>query len=543
MGELTQNAEDRRPRGVAAVAMMVATLLVSGGLAAAAVPPVIDPGQPVTAGSCIACHDEIAAVSNERVRFDHAQHAQTRCSVCHTTFAHGRDGTTRPIMETCFTCHGVPHGPQRVFASGECAACHPASFELRPESHVKTWKGKPHAAPAKADPNACMLCHEAKKDCDSCHRDEKVDVGPMPGAYLSVLVSQPATPSAIVIEPFGPTSIAQCSLCHPDIDDFAPGRLTFSHEGHLEQNIQCSVCHPLFAHSPGKTYRSDMRSCYRCHGLDHPGQGEVATSECSDCHPKGFELKPKDHTAAFEASKHKDPADRDPAYCALCHEPAVCVECHDGRKTLPGGRRSKKAIPAGHRTPRWQGEHGVLYLRAEGQCAICHDGKSCTRCHQTVVPHATDWVSTHAAAVRGTSKTSTRTAGTDCNVCHSDRRECQSCHHGELARSELVPENCVRCHPEMKTQPPTKIRDKGLSEHAVHFGVEESKGRPYVCDDCHVDFGTTRLPGAEGPGVARSSHDLRLCYGCHGALDFQNREIAPYTGVELCRRCHADLRL
>ena len=33
-------------------------------------------------------------------------------------------------------------------------------------------------------------------------------------------------------------------------------------------------------------------------------------------------------------------------------------------------------------------------------------------------------------------------------------------------------------------------------------------------------------------------HDLRLCYDCHGALDVNNVQIAPYPGNTLCYRCH-----
>ncbi|MEN6429710.1 MAG: hypothetical protein ABFC80_02550, partial [Coriobacteriales bacterium] len=77
-------------------------------------------------------------------------------------------------------------------------------------------------------------------------------------------------------------------------------------------------------------------------------------------------------------------------------------------------------------------------------------------------------------------------------------------------------------------------------EHAVHFDVAEKKGEPYVCDDCHIGFGTTHI---QVQNAVSGPHDLRLCYDCHGRLDINNMLIAPYTGAELCRRCHVDLNL
>jgi predicted CXXCH cytochrome family protein len=90
----------------------------------------------------------------------------------------------------------------------------------------------------------------------------------------------------------------------------------------------------------------------------------------------------------------------------------------------------------------------------------------------------------------------------------------------------------------MKQKPATAIKNKGFAEHAVHFNVAKKKGKPYTCDDCHVGFSTasTEQLGAAG-------HDVRLCYGCHGGLDLQNRTIAPYPGAQLCLRCHTDLNI
>jgi uncharacterized CHY-type Zn-finger protein len=70
--------------------------------------------------------------------------------------------------------------------------------------------------------------------------------------------------------------------------------------------------------------------------------------------------------------------------------------------------------------------------------------------------------------------------------------------------------------------------------------VHKSKGKPYRCYECHVDFGTSE---AARPLELPQGHDLRLCYDCHGALDPFSQLIAPYKGSGLCLRCHADLNI
>ena len=148
------------------------------------------------------------------------------------------------------------------------------------------------------------------------------------------------------------------------------------------------------------------------------------------------------------------------------------------------------------------------------------------------MPHPTDWLAAHAA--------NKNLSGPDCRVCHKERESCQDCHHATVRSTELIAANCVKCHPEMKLEPATKIKIAGLAEHAVHFNVAKKKGKPYVCDDCHIGFGST---GVMVDSPLTGPHDMRACYDCHGELGINNVLIAPWPGSELCRRCHTDLNL
>lgn len=516
-----------------AVALMAAAafILVAPNQVTGQVPDAIDLTGDVEASNCAPCHLRLGEASIPGLLFSHGNHLMVSCGACHVASPHESGKTYVPPMESCFNCHGISHGPIGELAASECSACHTPSFNLRPATHVANWAKKPHADRAKKDANQCILCHDSVQDCDTCHKALKLDVGPMPSVYLGILEKKPDKPSVNVF-PNQPTSMGQCVYCHPDVDDFLPGRVIFAHADHLKRNYQCTVCHPQFGHGLESVRRPDMLSCYRCHGLTHARAGEIATEECYACHPKDFQLKPADHTKAFEAGKHKERANTSPEYCSMCHKSDFCVECHRGKKKISATQTSAVVIPKDHKNAKWMPDHGGLFLAQEGACGSCHDSRSCKRCHQTVMPHPADWLQDHTPEP-GIGRE-------DCNVCHTNRNSCQNCHHDAVKRSELTEANCVPCHEIMKQKPATKIQNKAFAEHAVHFDVVELKGKPYRCYECHVNFGNDT---SHDTNLKQAAHDLRLCYECHGRLDHQSVLIAPYRGGELCVRCHTDLNL
>ncbi|MEN6430209.1 MAG: hypothetical protein ABFC80_05090, partial [Coriobacteriales bacterium] len=438
---------------VVAVATAVFVLMQVQPAATQTDTPPIDLTADVEARNCTPCHPVIGASRKPGIIFNHAAHLMTDCSACHFVNAHESGKTATPAMASCFACHGLTHGPTGVIASGECGDCHTDESKLRPSSHVKDWKTAPHARAAKADVNSCMLCHEARTDCDECHTREWLDLPPMPEMYLrSVPVKQDEP--AVLIDVDEPTTISQCTFCHPNINGFADDRIIFTHADHLKREYRCEACHPRFAHQPtGETDHNTMQMCYRCHGLVHSASGEVAPQKCEACHPKDFPLVPADHTTSFKSGGHKDLAHADSSYCSMCHTPDFCVKCHNGGVKLADGRTSNKVIPVDHRKPDWSSKHGALFLEQKGDCAVCHASSSCERCHQTTMPHPTDWLARH-----------TKMNGTlpdDCNVCHKDRETCQECHHQSVRSTQLVLKNCVQCHDEMRTRPATKIKNSG----------------------------------------------------------------------------------
>lgn len=524
--------------GVVAILIAAAFLLARVSLGGAAEGEVIDMAAPVSSAQCSPCHANLGSVDIPGVTFSHGNHLLVSCDSCHSRMPHQGGAAEHIPMEACFACHGIQHGDQGELATGECEDCHTPAFELRPVNHRDDWAETPHADVARVTGvNDCMMCHEAKADCDTCHADEAPDVGPMPKGYHTVVV-RPSPGPSIKIDPDADVAASQCMSCHPDIDDISPGRIIFSHSDHLSRNYSCMACHPRFPHSIAGVERPDMLSCYRCHGLNHAVQGQVATEDCLACHPESFELVPENHTRAFIRGDHTERVNEQPEYCAMCHANSMCVECHTGNNTGPDAP-SQPVIPADHRTPTWMAQHGGLFLEGKGACGSCHTQQSCQECHKTPMPHPVGWLSDH--------KPPPGIENSDCNICHTERSSCQSCHHESVRDGELIAGNCTPCHEEMKERPATGIKHKRFAEHAVHFDVAESKGEPYTCDDCHVGFSTSATQQHQGTsapgGLAEAGHDVRLCYGCHGALDLQNRLIAPFPGVSLCIRCHTDLHI
>ncbi len=491
------------------------------------IPESLDLTAPVEAENCVPCHTQLGEAKKPGLIFTHGNHIMVSCTACHYRPAHQDGANYTPPMESCFNCHGVAHGPPASLPTSECEECHTPSFDLRPTSHTEDWAAEPHAERAKADTNQCMMCHDAPDDCDACHEDEDVDVGPMPGTFLGIMPGQLEQP-AVLVYPQEPTSMGQCIYCHPDIDDFIGGRVIFAHADHLRRNYDCEVCHPQFGHGIEEIRRPDMLSCYRCHGLTHAAAGDVATEDCLACHPPDFELMPPDHTPEFEAGEHKKRAlrSRSTARCVTSRSSASSATRADGRAARARRRSSRPTTPkadwlsAARRA--LSGAGGLVRLvsrlarRASAatrpSCRIRRTGSRTTR--RQGMPTARTATCATAIATRARTAITTGEAG--------------RAHRGEL---HAVPR---RDEPEAGDE----IQNKGYAEHAVHFKVAEIKGQAVQ---------VLRLPrlvrqSEAAQEVAKlQGHDLRLCYDCHGALDVFDVEIAPYPGKELCIRCHTNI--
>lgn len=174
---------------------------------------------------CTQCHSSNRVVTaGEGIKIDHKKHADAGvwCTLCHNRVAHN-DKDVAPVlvapngtknvahpdfmkMDACFRCHDLEGkvkmaGTGAKAASGVCTTCHPAGFELVPESHeAADWSTSAHGEHAKdllkemgtleaeakvleeegiepylaAPVNECFTCHVEAKFCDACHDKLKV---------------------------------------------------------------------------------------------------------------------------------------------------------------------------------------------------------------------------------------------------------------------------------------------------------------------------------------------------------------------------------
>lgn len=462
---------------------------------------------PITMGMCSPCHKNLDDFSSPWLkRVNHGLHFSRgiSCDSCHYENPHRPDGLVKIPMKVCFNCHGLNHGPIGELASGDCIVCHDS--KKAPAGHTPEWKAKGHAAGFIQE---CVMCHkDLKKSCNDCHERERIRLIGKREYRFRPFLPDPMDYRVTVVFKI-PSEISDCLPCHKDIEKTEVEGLIFSHEKHFKLGIKCSSCHNFYPHQPDKTYRIPMQSCYSCHQIYHGKKGLIASGECSLCHTPDFPLKPDDHTLEFEAGKHKERAQNEPSYCAMCHQDRFCQVCHLEKKVLPNDHKD---------VLRWRKEHGKD-RKARRFCSQCHPESFCVDCHRVEpIPHPAQYLYQHGKQEYADKRV--------CNLCHTDRTFCESCHHYEVAKALLTKDNCVKCHPEYELKM-LEIKSRGHMTHAAHF--EMTNTPPFTCDKCH----------AQGYALGHDYATFQLCKECHGAYKL-GKLIAKFAvdNGELCGRCH-----
>jgi hypothetical protein len=158
------------------------------------------------------------------------------CGACHSRFPHTKAGTERPLMSSCFSCHGLRHGPQGLIAGAECSKCHipPRSQIVLPKDHLALdYKGKGHVAPANAQlRTSCMMCH-TQAQCDACHARTKVSW---------------ETTASFTFDPGN-----ACLACHKtDLPRLAAPVTASTLDSSAHRTLVCGQCHPDFRYDDAK---------------------------------------------------------------------------------------------------------------------------------------------------------------------------------------------------------------------------------------------------------------------------------------------------
>lgn len=254
---------------------------------------------------CAGCHltpGKAAQLAEAKAHliFDHARHlrdeAHGNCMRCHGGVAEG-DERMRPVMATCFKCHGERQSART------CGACHTNLEEegTLPQSHLAhdgDWI-REHAARAPSSGDLCETCH-TQSYCARCH-----------GQTVPAL-----TANQRFADPFRASA----------------HRAGFAARHSLEARADPGLC--TTCHAPDR--------CAACHTAR-----AVAGERARSPHPRGWV------GLASADNLHGREARRDPSACASCHGGAgerLCVSCHAvggvGGNPHPPGWSSRQPLTA-----------------------------------------------------------------------------------------------------------------------------------------------------------------------------------------------------
>lgn len=270
---------------------------------------------------CTQCHDpgKRKITPSAGIIIDHKAHAEAgvECAVCHNRVAHrenfelalndpntgeqNRKHTDFMTMTACFRCHTQGEAVGPVKAPGECIACHPEDFELKPKSHLEPGffpenHGKLGAAEASRVAQAKARSDEGGEAGEHGESSEGTGSGEseLHGSELGLALPNAGT-------------MNYCNTCHAE---------SFCVDCH-----GVPMPHPAdFKEGHGTFGKKNPAKCVTCHG--------AADKFCDQCH-HGTALKWKVDTRRTWVAQHFEAVDKYGAStCFKCHEPTYCARCH-----------------------------------------------------------------------------------------------------------------------------------------------------------------------------------------------------------------------
>ena len=274
---------------------------------------------------CVQCHnlENREVTPSEGIIISHEAHDRRGigCTVCHNRVAHDESDPWQPeldatdgnnpkhdvfmTMTSCYRCHRLEDDGQEVTtpyakATGECAACHPESFDLVPASHKVEHFVKDH--------HGEMAVEEAEKvEHAKEHASEEHPL------YVELDHYEDEESQAINGVP-SVRAINECYTCH--------------------KSEFCTDCHGgvEMPHPAGyvKTHKEEAteypEACEKCHATS--GQGGCTTCHHSDPNVPGWEFDPNELWLPPQHAKAAQEVGANS--CFNCHVPTSCSKCHVG---------------------------------------------------------------------------------------------------------------------------------------------------------------------------------------------------------------------
>ena len=307
---------------VGMIVLVAALAAASTAMAAPAANLTINQRGPVIAFDCNACHGNISDTKVPNLIFKHAAHIIYDCSVCHTRFPHQPEGTSRPGMAACWSCHALRHGPQGQMARAECVKCHKVTGkDVKPKDHTKDWAKKPHVQPSVTGLRTnCMMCH-TQAYCEDCHLKLNIFWKPKVPYTFDAGNSCLSCHGMELPRLSGPVTQVEasahrentCVECHPDFkyDDTENRTALWK----INAAFACQTCHDQLktAGKGPKLYDPAMYPA-SIHG-QLLAKKDYKTATCSGCHGGHDILRTKTETAKVQLHMSSE---------TMCGEPG----CH-----------------------------------------------------------------------------------------------------------------------------------------------------------------------------------------------------------------------
>lgn len=286
--------------------------------------------------------------------------------------------------------------------------------------------------------------------------------------------------------------------------------LIFSHQAHLERDLDCEYCHVGEDPAQSAVKAADMDVCFRCH------EGRRGLDDCAVCHQGVAILRPSNHDMMW-VNHHREDARLGEGNCGACHNEEYCQECHEGGRTLP-----TEESPVQRHTPEgpqvaanrtltqrahelnYRFTHALDVAGKESECQTCHSSETfCSDCHNSESDPTqmrpawhggTDWGAVTGAVGSG--------GGRHGEMARRDIELCAGCHEVTLAGTDPT---CLTCHRDF-----TPGLGDDLSTHDSDFASGLGKG-PWHDDDgaiCYVCHTRSHEAG-----------DAGFCGYCHESED------------------------
>ncbi|MBU0560820.1 MAG: cytochrome C [Bacteroidetes bacterium] len=361
--------------------------------------------------------------------------------------------------------------------------------------------------------------------------------------------------------------------------------IKFSHQFHLEMDLDCVACHTGVSESTALTDRlnpekdacavchdvEDSDNCQTCHYeedfepliqksssliFNHQFHITSNSMECQSCH-KGLESV----AYSFESAGFIPGMDN----CYTCHNNAsvasnACESCHITTVDL---------IPLDHKSVSFMDAH--KFKANDADCAMCHDNNFCESCHvatieitesnksgsfytpysphnfvdgtkqqQLSIVHDLNYRMTHGIDAKGKTQ--------DCATCHQIETFCAQCHNstgkGDFALGGFVPASHT------KTSFLALGVGSGGGEHALLAkrdiescaSCHDLDGADPSCVLCHVDN-----DGIKGTNPRTHERNFMksvegewhsdfgaVCFNCHTDA----AAMAKVKGQGFCSYCH-----